>query len=222
VRVPPHARHVEHAAGDVLTEVEREELPPNEWFLWRRAPGALFHVAVGLLALSLLWVHSEPGVDLLPWLTVVLLGCLLVLVWAVRLLTFLLALTRGRSAGSALAWLAAPAVGVVVVVLVVAGIPLQARWAISRPAFDAVVEQRLGGGGAGARAPREAGAVRDRARRRRRGALLFFEGRTAHWAPLASPTSPTAPGPTCPSTARARLRFEPLGGPVHSWTGAED
>ena len=222
MRVPPHARHVEHAAGDVLTEVEREELPPNDWFFWRRAPGALFHVAVGLVSLSLLWVHSEPGVDLLPWITVALLGCILVLVWAVRLLTFLLALTRDRSAGSPLAWLAAPAVGLVVVVLVVAGIPLQARWAISRPAFDAVVEQRLEGGGRvpghpGRLGLYEIGRVDDVG-----GALLFFEGDDGALGASGFAHLPDGPRPDLFVGSAGPLRFEPLGGPWHSWTEAED
>ncbi len=206
----------------MLTEAELEESPPNEWFFWRRAPGALFHVAVGLLALSLLWVHSEPGVDLLPWITVVLLSCLLALVWAVRLLTFLLALTRGRSAGSALAWLPAPAVGLVVLVLVVTGVPLQARWTISRPAFDAVVEQHLRGVEQVPERPGRLGLYRIDRVDDVDGALLFFEGEIGALGASGFAHVPEGPRPDLFVDSAGPLRFEPRGGPWYSWTTADD
>jgi hypothetical protein len=206
----------------VLTEAVLEESPPNEWFFWRRAPGALFHVAVGLLALSLLWVHSEPAVDLLPWLTVVLLSCLLALVWAVRLLTFLLAMTRDRSAGSPLAWPAAPAVGFVVLVLVVAGIPLQARWTISRPAFDAVVEQHLRGGERVPERPGRLGLYEIARADDVDGALLFFEGEDGALGASGFAHLPDGPRPDRLVGSAGPLRFEPRGGPWYSWTTADD
>ena len=109
--------------------------------LLHRAPGWIFHLVATLGALALLWSASYPLGNFLPLLvgfgwTV---GC--AAVWLVRLITYVsgrrLAVPSGRSRG----FLIAPIGGLVVIALMALGVPLAARWGLSRGAFDARADQ---------------------------------------------------------------------------------
>jgi hypothetical protein len=109
--------------------------------MFRRPPGRLFHVV--LIAVPAVWivlVSTTPGPQWLfalpaDWL--VLIGAV---IWAVRLGTYALARHHGRATGLERSFLIAPIAGVVVIALVWLEIPLRVRWAVSKPAFQAAVE----------------------------------------------------------------------------------
>lgn len=89
-----------------------------------------FYSLLGLASLGLMYVASLPGWPLI-WLTPVLLLWLAVgLVWLVRLITAI----QRRS--FSLPPVVAPVVALGMAVLFLSPLPLQARFALSRPAFD--------------------------------------------------------------------------------------
>ncbi|WP_157728160.1 hypothetical protein [Actinopolymorpha singaporensis] len=93
-----------------------------------------FHLVVTLLTGCLLWAVSVPGA-VLPAGYFVLLGlCAAAVIWAARLVIAL----RNRTPSWSFA--VAPIGALIVLVLVVMTVPLQMRWGLSKPAFDAVVE----------------------------------------------------------------------------------
>lgn len=102
--------------------------------LARRPPRWVFHVLLAAAALPLLWADSVPG-SMLEWELVgwFLWFCFAV-TWFVRLVVFV-ALRRRLS------WwfLVAPVMLVLLVSLLVAHVPLKARWAGSQEAFEAAL-----------------------------------------------------------------------------------
>jgi hypothetical protein len=97
-------------------------------------PKSAFHGALAGGAGLLLWAFSPPGISLLSALLSTVILAVPAHLWLVKLLMFL-ALHQRWSWWFALA----PVVTVLVVVPVAAHVPLDARWAMSRDAFEAVV-----------------------------------------------------------------------------------
>lgn len=99
-----------------------------------RPPGWVFHILLAVAALPLMWADSVPGSmlewELLGWF----LWFLFAVTWFVRLVLFVAVRRR-------LSWwfLLAPAMLVVLVSLLVAHVPLKARWAGSHDAFEAAL-----------------------------------------------------------------------------------
>ncbi len=200
------------------TEDELEERPPNEWFLLRRSPGRLFHAAVALLSGALLWAYSGPRVDLTLWIPVVVLAGLAAVLWGARLITFLVASIRNRSAGSGLSWLIAPAFGLVVLVHIAGGIPLWARWTVSRPAFEAVVQQRQASGEEGPDVLGRLGLYQVDLLLESDGSLLFSDRGDVFDSGFAY--LPDGPRTDLVVGSSRPLDFEPLGGPWYAWTAS--
>jgi len=113
--------------------------------LWQRPPGLVFHLSLLLPAALLLLGPSYPSnasniaatPNLTRFATVV--SAPFVAVWVVRIATYLWALRNRCSAGSASWLLLAPAVLVIVVATAATDLPLRARFALSRSAFESVV-----------------------------------------------------------------------------------
>jgi hypothetical protein len=99
-----------------------------------RPPWWWFHALVAVAAACLLWAFSVPGVFFLLGMGAAGVLALAGLIWAAWVLTIGL---RRRT----WSWwfVVAPVLGVIVLALLSAGVPLQSRWATSRSAFDTVV-----------------------------------------------------------------------------------
>ncbi|WP_262015472.1 hypothetical protein [Micromonospora sp. Mcm103] len=99
---------------------------PNAW--------RTLHIGVAITGVCLLWAVSVPGFVFFVMLGVVFLFAVAGLSWAVLVGFFVVERRRWS-------WrfLVAPVIVVLTAALVVAGAPFQARWAVSRGAFDRVV-----------------------------------------------------------------------------------
>lgn len=106
----------------------------------RRPPGAKFHLVVGLAGLLLLISVSVPGVAFFSGLAAAYVLGIGAVVWVVRGLLFVLARRDGRAHGAARWFLVAPLGGLLVVALVLADVPLRARFSLSEAAFDRALE----------------------------------------------------------------------------------
>lgn len=109
--------------------------------LLHRAPGWIFHLLATVAALALLWSESYPLGNFLPlllgfWLTI---GC--AAVWLLRLIIYVSGRRAGVPSGRSRRFLIAPIGGFTVIALMALGVPLAARWGISRAAFDARADQ---------------------------------------------------------------------------------
>lgn len=102
-------------------------------------PGLLFHWAASLVALFLLSAVSVPGIDFFGFLFGAYALGIAAVIWLVRLLAFGIATTRGRSKGRIAWFMVAPMGAVVTLLLLATSAPFEARWALSRPAFEAAV-----------------------------------------------------------------------------------
>lgn len=91
---------------------------------------------LALAALALIWSQSVPGDDLL-WLMIGLAGWLVMgIIWLVRLILCL------EGGGRPRRWLAvAPVMAFAVLAMIVADVPIKARFELSRADFDAAVAQ---------------------------------------------------------------------------------
>lgn len=103
---------------------------------WRTPPTWLFHGVLVLLLGMLLWAGSTPGSNLAPIAFSLLAILISSVVWVVRLVGW--ATSRVRSHG--LRWLIAPALVAITTLLIVADLPLRARFELARGDFDAFVD----------------------------------------------------------------------------------
>lgn len=107
---------------------------------FRRPPGFLFHLALLVPTAGLLYAASTPGLEIL-----VLMGSVIglgvgAIIWAVRAFAFATDRTRRRRRRQALWFAAAPLCGAAVLAIIVADLPLRARWSMARNDFNAALE----------------------------------------------------------------------------------
>lgn len=125
-------------------------------------PRWLFHAALLIVSLWVLLAASDPTSGLVAWL--VGLGGVLVLgvVWLCLLVGWLVERRRRERADRGGRWfLLAPAMVITVALLVLAGVPLRARWGFSRDSFQVVADEALDSGAPPvAEGPRRIGAYR--------------------------------------------------------------
>ncbi|WP_435121716.1 hypothetical protein [Micromonospora tulbaghiae] len=191
--------------------------PADRWTVnaWR-----VLHIGVAITAVCLLWAVSVPGFVFLLMLGVVHLLVLAGLGWA-ALVVFFVAERRRWS------WrfLTAPVIVVLTGALLAAGAPFQARWAVSRGAFDRVVAALPPAGPEDAEwspvaVPRRIGAYLITSAYTVPGGVVLYETNgymldDAGFAYL--PQGPTADLATEEFEAP---RFTHLGGPWYSWTAS--
>lgn len=111
--------------------------------LWWRGPGGWFHLLVGVAVLAWLWSWSVPGTHFLVLMASSLALLVGAVLWGIHLVAFVVVRRRGRPTSGAPRFLLAPVVGTVALALVAAGVPLDARWSLSRSAFEDVVDDAL-------------------------------------------------------------------------------
>lgn len=113
----------------------------REWSVWRRPPGLIFHLAMAVGALLALFALSVPLASFAPSSFAVLILVPGAVIWTARAVTHLVARNHGRALGHTF-WLAVAPIGAVLTLAIAAAdLPLRARWALSRDAFeDAVAE----------------------------------------------------------------------------------
>jgi hypothetical protein len=187
---------------------------------WRQPPGRLFHAALVLPALGLLWSHSVPGFAFFLWFGSV--GLLFVgaVVWGVRLLMYALAKRRRHAEGRARWFLLAPAAGVVALALIVADVPLKARWALSRSDFAAVVDEAFEEGDFASTEDQRIGLYNVTHLYRQGEAIIFYE-RTGMFSDDAGfAYLPNGPFPELENGGFERPEFRHLGGPWYAWTAS--
>lgn len=129
-------------AGDVgiVAAVRRWALRPGSRArFWLRPPGWILHLIHLAATVMLLASTSVPGSMFdLAIASSALLSCTS-LVWAGRTVLYGIARIRGRASGRAASLLVVPLVWLVAAGLIVADVPLRARWALSRGAFEDAV-----------------------------------------------------------------------------------
>jgi hypothetical protein len=187
---------------------------------WKRPPGRLFHLALVLPALGLLWSHSVPGLAFLLWFASVALLFLGAVVWGVRLLAYALARHRGRAEGRARWFLVAPIAAVVVLVLIVADVPLRARWSVSRSDFEAVVADAMKDEDYSSVESQRIGLYDITLIYRQGEAVIFYEGNGVLFDDAGFAYLPDGPFPELENGGFERPEFRHLGGPWYAWTAS--
>lgn len=187
---------------------------------WRRPPGRLFHLLLVPLALIWLWSWSVPGLNFLLWIPSVWALGVGALVWGVRLLTYVVASVRGEPTSGGRWFLLAPACGVLALGLVIADVPLKARWAISRADFEEVVDEALADDDHRSVEHRRLGLYIITLVYRQRDAVIFYEltGALSHDAGFAY--LPDGPFPELEDGSFERPQFRHLSGPWYAWTAS--
>ncbi|MFG3301773.1 hypothetical protein [Micromonospora chersina] len=186
--------------------------PPNP-----RVPWLVLNVVASIAAACLLFAFSVPGFVFL-----LVLGLVHVLVLAAMAWIVLVMMGIQRREWS---WWFLSAPAVVVLALVVAGAPLQARWAMSRSAFERVVAtlpttSPVGVEWSSVPVPSRIGAYRIEAAYPVPGGVVFYEenGYMTDDAGFAClPDGPTSDLETPDFESPA---FKHLGGPWYSWTAS--
>jgi hypothetical protein len=109
-----------------------------------RPPGVAFHLALAVPLVVLLIAGSVPAGDL----GMSLLGVLALFVagvtWLLRGIAYVDARRRGRAHGDPRWFVVGPAAAALTVVVAAVGLPLQARWALSRGAFEDALREAPG------------------------------------------------------------------------------
>jgi hypothetical protein len=185
-----------------------------------RAPWRVFHVVVLVASAVLLWAYSYPGVSLLLLAVAVGVWGLAVLAWLVWVAMFGI----GRRRWS---WwfVPAPLVGVLVVTLVVVDVPLRARWAMSRAAFEAVVATLPPAGQAGQEwvsvaVPARIGGYRITSAVVAPDAVIFWEATGSGLDDAGFAYLPDGPKPTLENGSFEAPSFKHLDGVWYSWTAS--
>jgi hypothetical protein len=179
-----------------------------------RPPRWLFHSLLVLAALPVLWAFSVPGLAVL-WL---LAGLML---WAVAGLVWLIRLMAGLASKQGWSWwfVVAPVTVIVLIGLIVASVPLKARWAFSRASFDAAAAalppaQDFIGGNA------QIGSYRITSVERVSTGVIFTEVHGAVFNSAGFAYLPDGPTPDLENGSFEGPQFTPLGGPWYSWTAS--
>ena len=174
-------------------------------------PGRVFHGLCLLVAGVVLWSATVPGGTVLGLLVGIFGTALLALAWFVRLVLAVYRRTADRR------FAVGPAGGVLLLVLLLVGAPLQARWAVSRGAFEDAVreERRLAQPGEVERI----GAYRVISIEQVGGGTVFMLASTgfldAGFAHL-----PAGPAPVLAADRFEAPEFVPLGGGWYRWTSS--
>lgn len=194
--------------------------PTESGSRWRRPPGRLFHLVLVVPALIWLWSWSVPGFNFLLWMPSALALGIGALVWGVRLLTYLLARIRGHQTRGGRWFPIAPACGVLALGLVVANVPLEARWATSRSDFDDVVDVALEDDDYRSIEDQRLGLYTVTAVYRQGDAVIFYE-RTGSFSDDAGfAYLPDGPFPELENGGFERPQFRHLSGPWYAWTAS--
>lgn len=195
-----------------------ESDPARSW--WQRPPGWLFHLALVPPALGLLWSHSVPGFAFFLWSSSAALLFLGAVVWVLRLLASAFAKRRMRVGGGARWFLIAPAAGALALSLIVADVPLRARWSVSRSDFEAVVEEAMEDEDYSSVASQRLGLY-DVPHVYRQGEGIIFYERTGVLSDDAGfAYLPEGPFPELENGGFERPQFRHLGGPWYAWTAS--
>jgi hypothetical protein len=177
----------------------------------------VFHAVVAAAAGCLLWAFSVPGFSaILAGAALLVLG-LATPLWA-----------AGAEALRRVGWswwfLVAPAMGMAVIALLVAGMPLQARWALGRGAFETVVddlpETPIGSERTVLHVPARLGSYRIIAAYHVPGGVLFYEANGALFNDAGFAYLPDGPTASLENGSFESPVFRHLGGPWYSWTAS--
>lgn len=187
---------------------------------WRRPPGWLFHFALVPPTLGLLWSHSVPGFIFDVWLGAIALLGAGVLVWAARSATYLMARRRGRNSGMARWFLVAPAAGIIVLALILVDAPLRPRWAMSRSAFEGVVQEAMKDESFSSTESRRLGSYEVFYVYRQGEAVIFYEDNGAFFDDAGFAYLPNGPFPELENGGFERPKFQHLGGRWYAWTAS--
>ncbi len=211
---------MEEAIGEGCAPQTDSDPAPRALIRWQQPLGRLFHVALVLPVLGLLWSHSVPGVYPLPWLGSVALLFLGTVMWGVRLLTFAFAKRRGRAEGRARWFLVAPAAGVLVVMLIVADVPLRARWSVNRSDFEAVVDEAMKDEDYSSIESQRLGFYDITHIYRQGEAVIFYERNGVFFDDAGFAYLPNGPFPELENGGFEAPQFRHLGGPWYAWTAS--
>jgi hypothetical protein len=193
--------------------------PPVQALRQRPSRALVGHLLLVLPALLLLWAESTPGVMFFAWVGAI--GALLVpsVVWFVWLVR---RVRRRRWSW----WLpVAPAGGCLVLALVLAGAPLDARWAVSRGAFAAQVKS-FPAAPVGAQdwvpmdVPGRLGLYHVTAAYRVPGGVVFYESNGALFDDAGFAYLPGGPSETLADGSFESPQFRHLDGPWYAWTAS--
>jgi hypothetical protein len=124
-------------------------------------------------------------------------------------------------------WLAlvGPLLGVVIAAAYLGRVPLDARWAVARPAFDAAVRtvpayNGVDGQQQSADVPREIGGYRIVYATVVPAGVIFYEETGALFDDAGFAYLPDGPSDSLANTTFEAPRFHSLGGPWYSWTAS--
>lgn len=187
--------------------------------MFSRPPRWLFHAVLSAAAIGLLLAFSVPGFGLPIFVVSSELLGVAAVVWLVRLVVF------SRSQRTWSWWFAvAPAGGLLAFTLILANVPFNARWALSRDALQAVVTE-LPPGPTGADSllvdvPSRLGAYRIRSASQVPGGVLFYEATGNGSDDAGFAYLPDGPTPALENGSFERPVFEHLGGGWYAWTAS--
>lgn len=107
--------------------------------LFRRPPRRVFHGILVVTALANLWSFSLPGGHFVVWILTFWVVTTATLVWAVRIVSYLVSRRRGSHSGSAWWFAVAPVGSLVLALAIYAGLPLEVRWQLGKSDFAAAL-----------------------------------------------------------------------------------
>ncbi|SCL51298.1 hypothetical protein [Micromonospora chersina] len=177
------------------------------------------HAVVSLAAACLLWAFSVPGFSLLLVLCALPLLCLAGAAWAVWVVTF------GVRRQWSWSFLPAPMIVVLALALLGTGAPLQARWAMSRSAFDRVVATvpttgAVDGDWSSVPVPSRIGSYLIMSAYRVPGGVVFYEVNGSMTDDAGFAYLPDGPTPDLETPDFESPVFKHLGGAWYSWTAS--
>ena len=207
---------VEERAGDAPpVRAPRWFEHPPQWF---------FHAILIVPTAMLLLAASVPGTMFFLGIAAVWLLAIGGLLWLVRIALYVSARVRGRSAGSPLWCLVAPAAGCVVVAMLVVDAPLRLRWAGSRSDFARAVADAPSPRGVDRRIPfaveRHLGSYEVISGIRAGDAVFFYESSGAFLDHAGFAYLPSGPESLRGNAGFESPQFTELGGGWYAWTAS--
>lgn len=182
----------------------RSASPPRWWF----------HGALAIATLVMLWSQSTPGFDIRWAFAGLVMWFVLGVIWLVRLILCLVGGGRPR-------WwlLVAPAMAVAMIVMIVADLPLKARFELSRADFDTAVaalptDVRSNTG------PGRIGSYEITSWRRTADGLILNEGNGDFMDDAGFAYLPEGPTPDLANSGFENPQFVALGDGWYAWTAS--